>query len=135
MALLSDNFPNSKEDDYSREILGDEILLSEIKMLLNSRARIPYIDKIPMIDSSIINYGISEDFSHEDDLQKRIDKIVIRIKEALERFEPRLQDVTISCERKTYGVITIELKAMCFGKIEVLKFSWNDSMRNFSFDE
>lgn len=131
---LSDNYPQIKDEHYRTEDKSTW-LLSELKMLFSSRSRFAYIESIPLVNASVLNYGINESVSQIHESEHR--KIVIeeRIKNTLQRFEPRLTDVAIITKTDNPSNVTFEINAL--HKTLPVKFAlvWDDCTGKFYFNE
>ena len=91
---LSDNTPYVEKDNYRNEDKSTW-LLDELKMLFSSRSSFAYLETLPLVNASILNYGINESVSQIHDTDRRKTIIEERIKNTFQRFEPRLSGVTI----------------------------------------
>ena len=131
---LSDNHPQAEEEYYRTEDKSTW-LLNELKMLFSSRSRFAYIETLPLVNASVLNYGINESVSqiHETDHRKTV--IEERIKNTLQRFEPRLSDVVIITKTDNPSNVIFEINAL--HKTLPVKFAlvWDDCTGKFYFNE
>jgi len=132
---LSDNHPLNEKDDYSWGSPPHTVLLSELKMLLMSRARLPDIEDIPLINTSVLNYGIAESFSKTDDINYQRLVLETRLKNALARFETRLGQVSFTSNTDNPQAISFILRGSYFSTSIALELTWNESTGRFYFDE
>lgn len=135
LSRLSDNHPFNQENDYPWASQTDEALLSELKMLLMSRARLPDIEEIPLINTSVLNYGIDESFSKINEINSRRQEMEKRIKNAIARFEPRLQHIELTSYTDDAQAICFTLRGVYFSRPIVLLLTWNDCTGRFYFNE
>ncbi|KJX01438.1 hypothetical protein RZ87_02510 [Enterobacter roggenkampii] len=135
LSRLSDNHPFNQENDYPWASQTDEALLCELKMLLMSRARLPDIEEIPLINSSVLNYGIDESFSNIYEINSRRKVMENRIRNTITRFEPRLEQVELTSYTDDAQAICFTLRGVYFSRPVVLVLTWNDSIGRFYFNE
>ncbi len=135
LLTLSDNHPQKTEDDYHCEALSHQELLTELKMLLNSRVRYPGIDAIPLINTSVLNFGIDESFQQTAELTPRRNIMEQRLKVAITRYEPRLTQVSITSKQSSPEEIAFTLQAYYLHQPLTLRLIWNDGVGVFYFDE
>lgn len=131
---LSDNTPRVEEDNYRNE-KKSTWLLDELKMLFSSRSRFSNIEGIPLINASILNYGIDESLSQDLDVSHR--KVVIeeRIKDVLQRFEPRLTDVDITTQTDNPSCVIFEINALHHQLPVKIELVWDEGTGKFYFHE
>jgi type VI secretion system protein ImpF len=91
--LMDDN-PKDQTDLAERDEKKDN-LIDEILFILSSRPRVNDVGHLPLINESIINYGLDDVFPGGIPLLERISIMESRIRTALQRFEPRLKNVAI----------------------------------------
>lgn len=135
ISCLTDNAPLDKEEHYSQVSNMRETLLAELKMLFTSRARIPAIEDIPLINASVLNYGVDESFSKTNEPSVRYLVMEQRIKKVIIRFEPRLSQVSVNSHTDNPGFIQFTLHAYYFHVPVVLNLIWDDYTGKFYFDE
>ncbi|MGN7915233.1 GPW/gp25 family protein [Enterobacter sp. 22466] len=135
LSRLSDNHPFNQENDYHWASKTDEAFLNELKMLLMSRARCPDIEEISLINGSILNYGIDESFSKVYEINSRRQMMEKRIKNAIDRFEPRLKGVELISYINDTQEICFTLHGIYFSKPIELVLAWNDCTGRFYFNE
>ncbi|MRT15088.1 hypothetical protein GJV07_22675 [Enterobacteriaceae bacterium RIT711] len=135
LSRLSDNHPWHNEDDYPWELSANDILLAELKMILTSRVRMINIEDLPLVNESIINYGIDESFSKIQEISKRLDVMEMRLKNVIARFEPRLTNVSITNNINQNAIVTFYLQASYLNSSFVLEMKWNDCTGRFYFNE
>ncbi|MEW7314514.1 GPW/gp25 family protein [Buttiauxella gaviniae] len=131
---LSDNFPQDENEHYQSEEKSTW-LLNELKMLFSSRARFAWIENLPLVNASVLNYGINESVSQIHDTDRRKTVIEERIKNTLLRFEPRLTDVVIITKMNESSNIIFEINAL--HKTLPVNFAlvWDDCTGKFYFNE
>ncbi|WP_459176696.1 type VI secretion system baseplate subunit TssE [Ewingella americana] len=134
LCRLSDNHPRIEKDDYRTEEKSTW-LLNELKMLFSSRSRFSHIEIIPLVNASILNYGIDESVSQIHEVEHR--KIVIeeRIKNALQRFEPRLTEVDVITRTDNPSSVMFEINAMHKELPIKIELVWDDCTGKFYFNE
>jgi type VI secretion system protein ImpF len=131
---LSDNNPQIEEEHYQPEV-ESTWLLNELKMLFSSRSRFAYLETLPLVNASVLNYGINEAVSQIHDTDRRKTIIEERIKNTLQRFEPRLTGVTIITKTNNSSDVIFEINAL--HNVLPVKFVlvWDDCTGKFYFDE
>ncbi|WP_237932226.1 GPW/gp25 family protein [Buttiauxella sp. S19-1] len=132
---LSDNHPLCEEDDYHWKSLSFEIQLNELKMLLMSCSRLPGIENIPLVNASILNYGIDTSFRKMNDMNSRRETLKTCLKTVIARFEPRLDKVTITDNSDCTHSIKFVLHGIFVSTPIALKLTWNDCIERFDFNE
>ncbi|KIS45671.1 GPW/gp25 family protein [Kosakonia radicincitans] len=135
LLTLSDNHPLREEDDYQCEALSHHQLLTELNMCLSSRARYPGIEEIPLINTSVLNFGIDESFQQTNELTPRRTIMEHRLKTAIARFEPRLTQVSITSKQDNPEEIQFNVQANYLQKRLTIQLIWNDDTGVFYFDE
>ncbi|QJT81115.1 GPW/gp25 family protein [Kosakonia sp. MUSA4] len=135
LLTLSDNHPLREEDDYQCEALSHHQLLTELNMCLSSRARYPGIEEIPLINTSVLNFGIDESFQQTNELTPRRNIMEQRLKTTIARFEPRLTQVSITSTQVKPEHIKFEVQANYLNKHLTIRLIWNDDTGVFYFDE
>lgn len=131
---LSDNHPRTEEDNYRTEEKSTW-LLNELKMLFSSRSRFSYIENIPLVNGSILNYGIDESVSQINEMAHRKEVIEGRIKNALQRFEPRLTEVEIITRTDNSSGVIFEINALHQKLPLKMELVWDDCTGKFYFNE
>lgn len=135
LVRLSDNYPLNEEDDYHWAIQSHDVLLNEFKMLLMSRARLPNIEDIPLVNASILNYGIDESFSKINGINSRRLIMELRLKSVIARFEPRLTQVSLTSYMDEPEGIHFILRGVYLLTPIELELTWNDCTGRFYFNE
>lgn len=135
LSTLSDNHPQQEQDDYQCVALSRHELLAELKMLLNSRVRHPGIEAIPLINTSVLNFGIDESCQQTEDLISRKNIMHQRLEAALARYEPRLTQVTVTSKQERAEEIIFSVQGYYLQKLLTIQFKWDDGARVFYFDE
>lgn len=100
-----------------------------------SRARLPDIENIPLINTSVLNYGIDESFSKIHEINSRRQVMENRIKNAIARFEPRLKQVVLTSDLDDAQAICFTLRGTYFSRHIVLVLTWSDCTGRFYFNE
>lgn len=137
LVRLSDNEPHQDEDDYPWDLQSCELLVNELKMMLTSRVRMPDIDTMPEISSSILNYGINEIFVSDEETMNRYVILEGRIKNAVQRFEPRLAHFSISraTDESEPEIMIFTIAAHYEGTPITVVLKWNDMTGQFYIHE
>ncbi|WP_312414944.1 GPW/gp25 family protein [Pseudescherichia sp.] len=135
LSRLSDNHPQRVEDDYQWENGGQDTLIAELKMLFNSRARLPDIEAMPLVNASIINYGFNESFSNVLEISARRNIMEQRLRNTLARFEPRLTQVSLTSSKTSTEFISFMIQAMYRQQPVTLELKWDDCTGRFYFNE
>ncbi|EPL4526988.1 GPW/gp25 family protein [Enterobacter asburiae] len=135
LSRLSDNHPLHSEDDFHWAGQTQDALLSELKMLLMSRVRLLDIENIPLINSSVLNYGIDESFSKIEEINARLTVLETRLKKAVSRFEPRLTNVELTSSTSNLQVMNFILHANYLHQPVTIELRWDDCTGRFYFNE
>lgn len=131
---LSDDNPQTEEESYRTEEKSDW-LLKELRMLLSSRSRFAHVETLPLVNASVVNYGINVSVSEINDTEQRKKLIEEQIKMTLQRFEPRLSDVTIMAKTNHSSHVIFEIKALHHAQPVTFELMWDDCTGKFYFDE
>lgn len=132
---LSDN-----DVDYSQQsesIMGDKnsILSAEIMMILSTRPCEKNISDTPLVNTSILNYGVSDVFEHDIPKMEVAAILAARIKTALIRFEPRLNDIQVVAENKSGSFYYFIIQATSIDGPVFYRVMWDDVISRFSLLE
>lgn len=132
---LSDN-----DVDYSQKsesIMGakNSILSAEIMMILSTRPCESNISDIPWVNTSILNYGVSDVFEHDIPKMDIAAILASRIKLALIRFEPRLNDIQVVAENKNGSFYYFIIQAKSIDGPVCYRIMWDDVISRFSLLE
>ncbi|WP_223509552.1 GPW/gp25 family protein [Rahnella sp. GSA61A] len=128
---LSDN--NLKDqNDLIEEEDKSSTLIDEILLLLSSRPRSYRIDNIPLINESILNYGVSDVFSSDTPRLERNAIMQSRIEMALQRFEPRLKNVCVTPGEELGSLCSFIINAETFNGEVRYRLMWDDVISQFS---
>ena len=130
---LSDNNPQAEEDYRTED--KSTWLLSELKMLFSSRSRFSSIETLPLVNASVLNYGINESVSQIQETDHRKTVIEERIKNTLHRFEPRLSEVAIITKTNNPSNVIFEINALYNTLPVKFELVWDDCTGKFYFDE
>ncbi|MEN3753491.1 GPW/gp25 family protein [Mangrovibacter yixingensis] len=135
LVRLSDNDPHQDkdEDDYPWDLLPCELLVDELKMVLTSRVRMPDIDNMPEINASVLNYGINDSFVSDDETMSRYIVLEERITKAMQRFEPRLANFSVSraADESEPEIMIFTITAHYEGALITVALKWNDMTGQF----
>ena len=131
---LSDNTPYVEKNNYRNEDKSTW-LLDELKMLFSSRSSFAYLETLPLVNASILNYGINESVSQIHDTDRRKTIIEERIKNTFQRFEPRLSGVTIITKTNNPSHVIFEINALHNTLPVKFDLVWDDCTGKFYFDE
>ncbi|NIH07164.1 GPW/gp25 family protein [Providencia rettgeri] len=132
---LMDNHPLKIEDDFMFEVVPYDVLLVELNMVLTSRIRLPDIEKLQGVNSSILNYGINESLNEISELNSRHMIIEDSIFKAISRFEPRLVNVLINTSVLSPELIKYTVHAFYLDKPVTFILEWNNCTRSLYFNE
>ncbi|HHR6132081.1 TPA: hypothetical protein ACS72K_003726 [Providencia alcalifaciens] len=135
LSRLSDNNPLNLDDNVEVGLDPQAMMVSELKMLLTSRVRMPNVGDIPLLEHSILNYGIDESFSPIEKGKARLSVLELRLKKAISAFEPRLTQVELFGTINDYQMMNFRLFAYYLGREVALEFCWDDVSRRFHFNE
>lgn len=131
LQLLSDDNPVA-QDEIPEIISDDGVLAAELLMLLSSRPRHYHVSDMPEICQSVINYGISDVFPGGISKSDRNIILESRILRALQLFEPRLKDVTVSAGNESYGCSSFIIEAEKNNAPIRFYLEWDDVLSHFS---
>ncbi|MFS7305099.1 GPW/gp25 family protein [Rahnella inusitata] len=90
---------------------------------------------MPLVNASILNYGINESVSQIHDTDRRKTIIEERIKNTFQRFEPRLSGVTIITKTNNPSHVIFEINALHNTLPVKFDLVWDDCTGKFYFDE
>jgi type VI secretion system protein ImpF len=130
-----DNHPSNTEDDYPWVSCKPEDLFPELELLFMSRVRAPYIEDIPLINSSVLNYGINDTFTTVNEPELRSELLEQRILNVVARFEPRLTQVSIISNMSDPSFILFTINACYQNSIFALELKWSNCTGRFYFNE
>ncbi|EPZ8124193.1 GPW/gp25 family protein [Yersinia enterocolitica] len=135
--LINLTYNNVDDSQQSESIMGDKnsILSAEIMMILSTRPCENNISDTPWINTSILNYGVSDVFEYD---VSKIDIAAIlaaRIKMALIRFEPRLHDIQVVAENKNGSFYYFIIQAKTMDGPVCYRIMWDDVISRFSLLE
>lgn len=128
---LSDNNPKD-QNDISEEEDKSSTLIDEILLLLSSRPRSYRIDDIPLINESILNYGVSDVFSSDTPRLERNTIMQSRIQMALQRFEPRLKNISVTPGEELGSLCSFIINAETLNGEVRYRLMWDDVISQFS---
>ena len=131
---LCDDYPLDEEELYLAGKDKDWIL-SELDMLFTSRPRFLYLETLPLVNTSVLNFGINESLLPDYDVEDRKKIIAERIKNTLKRFEPRLTDVTIIIKADNPDHVIFEINALHQELPMKFELIWDDCTGKFYLDE
>ncbi|HBE5310659.1 TPA: lysozyme family protein [Escherichia coli] len=136
LQFLRDDSPDSLEDVLNFAPSDD--LKCELGMLLSSRPLHLEIDELPLINSSVLNYGIKSlvysisDGEHSDTVNGEISSRILLM---LQRYEPRLEapvvEHIVNDEHYSYFSVT----ALLFMDRVKLCIKWDKNSGEFSLHE
>ncbi|EKN4037489.1 GPW/gp25 family protein [Yersinia enterocolitica] len=135
LSSLSDN--NVSDSQQSESIMGDKnsILSAEIMMILSTRPCEENISDISWLNTSILNYGVSDVFGHDIPKIEIAAILAARIKMALIRFEPRLHDIQVAAENKNGSFYYFIIQANSVDGPVCYRIMWDDVISRFSLLE
>ncbi|EMF07047.1 GPW/gp25 family protein [Serratia marcescens] len=136
LSRLSDNQPLREEDDDTWALPPHDTLLNELKMLLMSRARLPGIEENPLLNASILNYGIEEESPRKNnETNSRRLGLETRLKNTILRFEPRLSQMSLTSNIDDEHAFRFILRGVYSDTPIVLELTWDDYIGRFCFNE
>lgn len=130
LKLLADDDPknqNSQNDAFDPE----PDLAAEILMVLSSRPRHYHANEKAEICQSIINYGISDIFPTDLSKTDRNRMLEARLLKALQLFEPRLSNISVSAGNQNLGCSLFIIEAEMKQNPIRLTLEWDDLLCNF----
>lgn len=128
---LSDNHPGREEDVFLTA--NENWLFDELKMLFSSCSRLTFLEDIPLINSSVLNYGINASVTQLVELEQRKWVMEQRIKNVLCRFESRLTDVAVSVSSHQVSRIMFDIHARYLESSILFQLEWDDCASRVSF--
>lgn len=131
---LSDDNPQIEEETYRAEEKSPW-LLNELRMLLSSRSRLAHVETLPLVNASVLNYGINSSVSQINDTERRKKIIEQQIAITLQRFEPRLSDVAMMTKTNNSSHVIFEIHALHNALPVKFELVWDDCTGKFYFDE
>lgn len=134
LQILSDNKPTEEQDEYIRERKGD-FLLDELKMLFSSHSCFSFIEEIPLVNSSVLNYGIDESMIRTNVHKHQNEVIEEYIAKTILRFEPRLLDVVVNTKKSIMSGISFEISALHEDSPIKIELNWDIECGRFYFNE
>ncbi|ELI7922712.1 GPW/gp25 family protein [Yersinia enterocolitica] len=135
LVSLSDN--NVDYSQQSESIIDDKnnILSKEIMMILSTRPCEDNISDISWLNTSILNYGVSDVFEHNFTKRDIAATLAARIKMALIRFESRLYDIQVEAENKSGPSYFFIIQAQSTDGAVCYRVMWDDVISRFSLLE
>lgn len=134
LQMLSDNNPKEKQDGHANEMEGG-YLLDELKMLFSTRCNFSQLQEIPIVNSSVLNYGIDEVMIREKVHDQQFELVEKYIEKILLRFEPRLLDPKVAIKNKTVSDISLEISALYENSPINIELYWDTERGKFYFNE
>lgn len=128
--LADDNTKNADEQQEAED--QSEVLIADILLIFSSRPRSYYVENIPVINESIINYGVSDIFSSDTPRLERNSIMRERIQTALKRFEPRLNQIEVFPGHTQNGISSFIIEAEAFFGPVRYHLMWDDVISQFS---
>ena len=128
---LSDNNPKD-QNDISETEDKSSTLIDEILLLLSSRPRSYRIENIPLINKSILNYGVSDVFASDTPRPERNAIMQSRIEIALQRFETRLTNVRVTPGDELGSLCSFIIDAETLTGEVRYRLMWDDVISQFS---
>lgn len=128
---LADDNPKNVDEHHEAEDQS-EVLIADILLLLSSRPRSYHVGNIPVINESIINYGVSDVFASDTPRLDRNSIMCERIQTALERFEPRLNHIEVFPGHTQDGISSFIIEAESFFGHVRYHLMWDDVISQFS---
>ena len=128
---LSDNNPKD-QNDISETEDKSSTLIDEILLLLSSRPRSYRIENIPLINKSILNYGVCDVFVSDTPRPERNAIMQSRIEIALQRFETRLTNVRVTPGDELGSLCSFIIDAETLTGEVRYRLMWDDVISQFS---
>lgn len=134
LVRLCDDTPQAEEEHFLVDEKKDWIL-NELDLLFSSRPRFSYLEELPLVNSSVLNFGINESVLPTYDMEGRKKIIAERIKNTLQRFEPRLTHVTVMIKADNPDHVIFEINALHQALPMKFELIWDDCTGKFYLDE
>ncbi|WP_148872904.1 GPW/gp25 family protein [Serratia marcescens] len=128
---LSDNNPHDLNDATEAENKSSR-LAEEMLLLLSSRPRSYNVEHIPLVNNSILNYGVSDVFEKDTARVDRNNIMQSRIQVALQRFEPRLKNIVVSAGEQNGSYCAFIIEADTHHEHVRYRLMWDDVLSQFS---
>lgn len=132
LTRLSDDHPLQPGEDALWEADEKTVLIDELLMVLTSRPRLPGISTLPLINTSVLNYGFDGSFQQDDDGRTRHQIIGAHLRHTLLHFEPRLSAIQLSVRQHYADHLHFTLDAYYAGAPFTLELIWDDYSGRFS---
>lgn len=136
LTRLADDHPNQPEEfgEHSSVNIEDKII-DEVMMILSSRPRSIFRADDPLLQGTIINYGINEHFPSDLSQHERYSLLRERIKNSLITFEPRLKNIHVAVSEKDLSETVFTLEADYNSHFIRCFLVWDDAMSQFFLRE
>lgn len=129
---LADDTPDNPDAEWE---LKSGWIFDELRMLFDSRPRIPGLETNNNVNHTVINYGLEEGFYQQDPLISRAEIMRERITNLLQRFEPRLTDVSVNLYQPNLPRVEFVIQAQWNTQSLSYKLIWDDAMSTFYLNE
>lgn len=129
---LADDAPEDTEAEWE---LKSGWVFDELRMLFDSRPRIPGLEANNTVNHTVINYGLEEGFYPESHNTARAEIMRKRIENLLERFEPRLTEVKVNLYQPDLPRVEFIIQAQWNMQSLSYKLIWDDAMSTFYLNE
>ncbi|QNQ55452.1 GPW/gp25 family protein [Serratia liquefaciens] len=132
--LSDDNVGNAHS---SGAVVGgkNSMLSEEIMMILSTRPRENNVSDVLFVNSSILNYGVSDVFEHGVNAKEIATILALRIKMALVRFETRLRDIQVIAESISGTFYFFVIQARSNEGAVSYRVMWDNVINRFSLLE
>ena len=133
---LRDDNPGSLEDHLN--FVPSDDLKYELGMLLSSRPLYLEIDELPLVNSSVLNYGIKSSVygvsagEHSDAVNGEISSRILMM---LRRYEPRLEKPVVEHLSSDDNYSFFSVTALFFMDRVKLCIKWEKNSGEFSLNE
>lgn len=129
---LADDMPDDPQAEWEAK---NSWIFDELRMLFDSRPRIPGLENNNAVNHTVINYGLEEGFYLQNQPTARAEIMRQRIANLLQRFEPRLVDVEVSVYQPNLPRVEFIIQAQWNAQLLSCKLVWDDAMSTFYLNE
>ena len=134
LQFLRDDNPGSSEDNM--DFTPSDDLKYELGMLLSSRPSYLETDELPLVNGSVLNYGIKPSIytavEHSDIVNGDLSS---RLLIMLQRYEPRLKNPIIDHLFSDCNYSHFSITALFFMDKVKFRIKWNKNSGEISLDE
>lgn len=131
---LSDDNPGISVDPQDGEHKAG-MLIDEVLLLLSSKPRCVEAESMPLVNASVVNYGIKDTFSTDISDITRNSIMQERIQLSLLRFEPRLKNTLVYSDNHENHTHCFVIEADTVDGHVFYRVMWDDILSQFSLRE